>query len=243
VIPFDRIDTVFLDVGNTLVSIDFGRVAAELAARGVPVTTEVLQRAEAASRPEMSRRLAGEPWREPEEPFVVYLRGIVARLEQAHVVADGRLRELVIDLVPALRGERASDLWRAVMPRVPEALARLKRLGLRLAAVSNSDGTAEQMLEETGLRSFLDAVVDSAIVGFEKPDPRIFEHTLRLVGAAAASTLHVGDLYDADVVGARRAGLHALLLDPFDDWAGVDCARAPDLAALAGSFEEARGGR
>jgi len=243
VIPFDRIDTLFLDIGNTLVSIDFGRVAAELAARGVPVTTEALQRAEAASRPDMSRRLAGQPWRDPEEPFVVYLRGILARLEQGRAGLDGRLRELVPDLVPLLRGERASDLWRAVMPQVPEALARLRRLGLRLAAVSNSDGTAEQMLEETGLRSFLDAVVDSAVVGYEKPDPRIFEYTLRLVGAVAESTLHVGDLYDADVVGARQAGLHAVLLDPYDDWAGVDCPRAPDLLALAGSFEGARGSR
>ena len=70
------------------------------------------------------------------------------------------------------------------------------------------------------------------IVGFEKPDPRIFHHALRVAGASPETTLHVGDLYDADVVGARAAGVHALLLDPFGDWPDVDCERATDLGVL-----------
>jgi len=44
----------------------------------------------------------------------------------------------------------------------------------------------------------------------------------------------VGDLYHADVSGARAAGIHGVLLDPFDDWTGVDCDREPDLWAVAG---------
>ena len=45
--------------------------------------------------------------------------------------------------------------------------------------------------------------------------------------------MHVGDLYAADVVGARAAGVHAVLLDPFGDWEGVDCATLPDIAGLS----------
>jgi putative hydrolase of the HAD superfamily len=126
------------------------------------------------------------------------------------------------------------------MPRVPDALRRLQRLGIRLAVVSNSDGTVEHSLEVAGLRSFLDCVVDSADAGYEKPDPRIFTHALALVGSDAARTLHIGDLYHADVAGARQAGVHALLLDPYDDWDNVDCEQAPDLFAVAERLASAR---
>jgi hypothetical protein len=68
VIPFDRIETVFLDAGNTLVSIQFDKVAAGLATLGVEVDLDLLRRAAAASRPAISKRLAVGPWQEPEEP-------------------------------------------------------------------------------------------------------------------------------------------------------------------------------
>jgi putative hydrolase of the HAD superfamily len=241
VIPFDHIETLFLDIGNTLVSIDFDKVAGALASLGFAVDVQALRRAEAASRPVISKRLAVTPWREPEEPFVVYLRAILKELERVHADGDGRLGALVPTLAPTLRGGRASDLWSSVMPKVPDALQVLKELGLRMAAVSNSDGTAERMLERVGLRDYLDVVVDSAIVGYEKPDPRIFEHAVRLMNATGATTLHVGDLYDADVAGARAAGLHALLLDPFGDWGQVDCETMPDLPTLARRLAAARG--
>jgi putative hydrolase of the HAD superfamily len=239
VIPFDRIETVFLDAGNTLVSIQFDKVAAGLASLGVEVHPDVLRRAEAASRPAISKRLSAGPWREPEEPFVVYLRGILAHLERG-AGGDGELAALAPRLAPVIRGARASDLWSEVMPRVPESLALLRALGLRLAVVSNSDGTAERMLRDAALRDYLDAVVDSAVVGVEKPDPEIFRHALRQTGADPGTTVHVGDLYEADVVGARAAGLHAVLLDPYGDWTDVDCDKATDLPALAARIARAR---
>ncbi|HYB13474.1 MAG TPA: HAD-IA family hydrolase, partial [Myxococcota bacterium] len=76
-------------------------------------------------------------------------------------------------------------------------------------------------------------VVDSHLVGSEKPDRAIFEHALRLSQSRPERTLHVGDLYHADVVGARRAGLHAVLLDPYGDWEDFDCERARDVPELA----------
>ena len=115
-------------------------------------------------------------------------------------------------------------------------------LGLPLVVVSNSDGSIGRGLAEVGLRPYFSAVVDSAEVGFEKPDPRIFEHAIRHAGVSGRRALHVGDLYDADVAGARAAGVHAVLLDPFDDWGDVDCERAPDLGAVAERLRRARRG-
>jgi putative hydrolase of the HAD superfamily len=98
----------------------------------------------------------------------------------------------------------------------------------------------EQGLIEAGLRPYFDVVIDSTLVGFAKPDPRIFGHALAVSGADPSHVLHVGDMYHADVVGARQAGLHALLLDPFDDWGDVDCERVPDLSTLAERLHASR---
>jgi putative hydrolase of the HAD superfamily len=59
-------------------------------------------------------------------------------------------------------------------------------------------------------------VVDSAVVGIEKPDPRIFSFALQVIDVPAERTLYVGDTVRNDVLGARAAGLHPLQLDPFD---------------------------
>jgi putative hydrolase of the HAD superfamily len=77
-------------------------------------------------------------------------------------------------------------------------------------------------------------------VGFEKPDVRIFEQALERAGCDPRATLHVGDMYHADVVGARKASLHAVLLDPFDDWIDVDCHRMKSFAQLAERIARSR---
>lgn len=231
-IPWEEISTLFLDVGNTLMSIHFERVAREVSARGLGCSAEELRRAEAAARPALSAWLEGRST-EHEDGFHFFLRTALGELPAAAELAEKRLAALVDDLAPRLRVPGQSNrLWCWVLPGVPDALAALRAAGLDLVVVSNSDGTVEQGLVEQGLRPFFSAVLDSHRVGYEKPDPRIFERALEEAEADPARTLHVGDLYAADVTGARAAGIHALLLDPFDDWGEVDCVRLPDLAAL-----------
>ena len=75
-------------------------------------------------------------------------------------------------------------------------------------------------------------VVDSRLAGFEKPDPRIFLPALDALQVAPAEALYVGDLYEVDVVGARRAGMAAVLLDPAGLNASRDVPTAPDVAAV-----------
>ena len=244
-IPYADIDTVLLDVGNTLISIDFDRVAEELAARRLMCAPDALRRAEAAARPGYSTRVFVTGTRPDRSLFHSYLCAILEQAESLATLSPTALDELVTEIGPILRPEgRASTLWRMVMPGVPEALERMHRLGLTLAVVSNSDGTCAQGLEEAGLLRYLDFVIDSQVVGVEKPDPRIFEIALARRGAHPQRALYIGDLYHADVVGARRAGLHALLLDPYSDWpAALDCERAADLTAVAERFEKARSSR
>lgn len=253
-VPYADIDTVFLDVGNTLISIDFDRVAAELAARCHPKdfippdpltpTPDALRRAEAAARPGYSERVFVTGVSPERSLFHWYLCSIFEQVESLTSLSPMELDELVTELGPILRPEgRASALWRMVMPGVPEALDRMQRRGLTLAVISNSDGTCANSLEEAGLLRYMNFVIDSAEVGVEKPDPRIFEIALARCGADPRRTLYVGDLYHADVTGARGAGLHALLLDPYGDWPPMDCECAADLSAVADKLESAGASR
>jgi HAD superfamily hydrolase (TIGR01509 family) len=128
-------------------------------------------------------------------------------------------------------GHAAVPVWNDVLPGVPEGLAALKARGLRLVAVSNSDGSAASVLADAGLRDVFDAVIDSHLVGFSKPDPRLFDAARAAIGGVeAARVVHVGDLYDADVVGAQAAGIAAILIDPCGFWPEAPCLRVDSCA-------------
>ncbi|MBW2241473.1 MAG: HAD family hydrolase [Deltaproteobacteria bacterium] len=236
-IPFAELDTVFLDAGNTLVSIDFERVAGELSSRGLACEPGELRRAEAAARPRVSAWAHHQGRTEGVDAFTTYLRFALEALPRPPSASA----ELAEEVAAVVREPGASDrLWCWVLPGTGEALERLRRLELRLVVVSNSDGTVKRALANCGLLSFFDDVVDSHLVGFEKPDRRIFDSALERTGARPEATVHVGDLYHADVLGARACGIHTALLDPFDDWGETDCLRLVDLGELADSFEGAR---
>ena len=240
-IPYAQIDTLFLDAGNTLISIDFDRIAAEIQARGIDCAPHLVRRAEAAARPTVSHGFASNRSGEARDGFHFYLSTILSHLPPVTAGGQETVESLAGALVPVLRTPGESNrLWRWLIPGVVDGLDAFKAMGLQLVVVSNSDGTVEQGLIEAGLRPYFDVVVDSTLVGFAKPDPRIFQHALTASGADPSHVLHVGDMYHADVVGACQAGLHALLLDPFDDWGDIDCERAPDLNALAECLRASR---
>jgi putative hydrolase of the HAD superfamily len=91
----------------------------------------------------------------------------------------------------------------------------------------------EGLIEEAGIRDYFEFVMDSHLEGVEKPDPEIFLRGCRRMGVRPEECLYVGDLYPVDVLGARSAGMDAVLLDPMDrlDYP-VD--RIPDVQALPG---------
>lgn len=238
--PWGSIQCVFLDVGNTLLSVDFAWVSRELRTRGLACEATDLERAEAAARPRLSSVIAADRSTEGHDSFRTYLRLVLTQLPDA-ARDDAALDAIADELIPVLRTPGRSDLlWNRVMSGVPPTLEALRAAGLRLVVVSNADGTVRQNLRDRGLDHHFDVIIDSQEVGFEKPDPRIFAHALEASGASPETTLHVGDLHAADVVGARAVGIHPVLLDPYDDWGPQDCVRLTDVGALVPLLANAR---
>ncbi len=98
----------------------------------------------------------------------------------------------------------------------PDALPLLRTLrarGVRAVAASNWDASLPEGLERTGLAPYLDGAVSSAVVGASKPDPAVFRAALDHAGCEAGEAFHVGDSMQADVEGARAAGIRVALLD------------------------------
>ena len=111
-------------------------------------------------------------------------------------------------------------------------LAALRARGYQLGVVSNADGRVPSTLADRGLAEHFATIIDSHLVGVEKPHPRNFQLALEACGATPAQALFVGDIYEIDVVGARNAGLSAVLLDPLGLYDSVDCQRIDRVARL-----------
>jgi putative hydrolase of the HAD superfamily len=114
---------------------------------------------------------------------------------------------------PDLRGALLASLRFRPYPEVAEALGALRGVGLRLVVVSNWDVSLHEALAQTGLTPLLDGAISSAEVGAAKPAPAIFERALALAGGIRpAAAVHVGDDVDADIAGARAAGIVPVLV-------------------------------
>ncbi len=127
-------------------------------------------------------------------------------------------RRLGIDEEAAVLARRVYDefgkaeRWRAYEDVIP-ALQRLRTRGIATGVISNWDARLEGILTRMGLAQELDTVVSSADVGMRKPDPRIFELACDRLGVSVVEAAHVGDHHYSDILGARAAGLQAILVD------------------------------
>jgi HAD superfamily hydrolase (TIGR01509 family) len=223
------IETVFLDAGGVLVNPNFDRVAQTLGLHGVVTTGDVLRAAEPLAK------------RDLEDPAFIRRsdddsRGLVyfaTVLQRAGIPIDDRVRAALGEL----RAYHAlHNLWESVPPDVIPFLERLRVSGLRRVVVSNANGTLLAKFASLGLLPYFDALFDSHVEKVEKPDRRFFDIALERSGSKRETTVHVGDFFEIDVVGARNAGLAAILYDPFGVNTDRDCDRVGSFDELARRF-------
>ena len=203
------IDAVLLDVGGVFFIPHHRLLGPPLQAAGGSAAEAVIDRAHYAGMAAMDAT--------GQLDWDAYKAGLAL----AAGVPPPRVAEAVLGLNGALG---SANLWSRLLPGSVEGLRARAATGVHIAIVSNSDGTVERLLAESGVCQVgagpgveVVAVIDSRVVGFEKPDARIFHCALDRLGTGPGRAVHVGDTAFADVDGARAAGVRSLHLDPYGD--------------------------
>jgi len=218
-----RTRAVLFDAGNTLLRMNYPAIARHLASRGHAVTVEAVEEAELRARVRLDANLArgvSTEGRPAQDQYTAYLMDGLGLTDAEEIEAA----------VTFKRGYNPpAGLFDRADPAARAAIRAVKAAGLAAGVVSNSNGSVHALLHGAGLASELDFVIDSGLVGVEKPDPRIFRLGLERAGVAAHEAVYIGDLYSIDVLGSRAAGLSAILLDPRGFWGPRDCDTARDI--------------
>jgi HAD superfamily hydrolase (TIGR01509 family) len=227
------LETVFLDAGGVLMYPNWWRVSDALANCGVFVSPEALIAADPGARRELDDMRVIGGTTDASRGWLFF------DLVLAHAGID-RSEATARALEELHAYHRRSNLWEYVPPYVAPFLDALRGRGLRLVVVSNANGTLLAHMQRLGLTERFDHILDSHDEGVEKPDPRFFDIALARSGADKATTIHVGDLYYVDVIGARNAGLRGVLLDEADLRPDADCPRVRSLDELLGEISAGR---
>ncbi len=195
---------VFLDVGGTLVYSE-------------PSATDIFHRVLAARGHLMDRERIARLLRTPEtivtliRPFPSGKEGTFFREVNARVI-----EHLGLDLDDAMLDDIHAEYEKGVAwkpyPESLRVLGTLRDAGYGLGVISNASHSLPAILGRLGLAEYFDTITYSFDVGAEKPDVRIFRRAVAQANATEERCVHVGDSFEADYLGARRAGLHAVLV-------------------------------
>jgi len=208
--------TILFDAGGVLLDLDYAFLKRLLTARHVATTVEALAESESIARTTIDRRVreggrSSEAWRD-------YFRILLTR-----VGAPPEGTEEIIDTLA--EAHQRVGLWTVAIEGAVQTVRALKDAGHRLGVVSNAEGRVAIDLAGAGYAGLFETIVDSHVVGVEKPDPAIFRIALERMNAVPETTVFLGDVPSVDVAGARAAGLIAVLLDRHDLYASVDAPR------------------
>jgi len=208
---------IFFDVGNTLLFPNRAKMLAPISADLHP-TLEQWRELERRTKKEFDRGMVGGTvdhgfwW-----TFHTYL---LKELGHDTAVRD----ELVANT-------QDSANWDQILPGTREALDRIAQ-EFRIAVISNADGGIERVLSRCNIADCFESITDSGIIGVEKPRVEIFRAALAAMNARADESLYVGDVYSVDYLGARNAGMEAVLLDVSEAYRDQDLPRVGSLQQL-----------
>ena len=129
------------------------------------------------------------------------------RIELGYLAGQGLLNA---DCIEPLAAKIALYCYRAARSSVEEARPVLEALYARypMVLVSNFYGNVESVLADFDLRRYFRDIIESAVVGVRKPDPKIFQLGVDALGLKPEEVLVIGDSYKKDIVPAESIGCH-----------------------------------
>jgi putative hydrolase of the HAD superfamily len=233
-----EVHAISFDYGHVLGGIDLDELAARLHDRDGSRTVDpsVLRAAMPAAYRAHDETIANG--RGHEGAWRALMRTLVAAGWPSSGRDDAPPAKAIDDAVDALwRAQPIRNLWRHVPAEARALLADLDAHGVPMVLTSNSEGRVRELVEEVGIARHFRAILDSGLLGFAKPDPRIFELAAQRAGVEPRALVHVGDSEQADVQGARRAGVRAIRFDGFV----LGASRTPTVAdARVSTYPELR---
>jgi putative hydrolase of the HAD superfamily len=221
-VPAGPIELVTFDLYDTLIELvppRWERLAAALSRVGLRADVATLRAADRAAEDYYTIENSGVPIRDrsAEERESFRVQYMAVWLEAAGLPHDRETaRRVRRAYVAEFETDAAWGTYR-VFPDVMPALVALREAGIKRAVISNADADVTEFCTHLAFAHEMDAIVTSAVVGWEKPDPRTFHAALDhpAIGVSPARSLHVGDQPRSDVAGALAVGMHAALLDRY----------------------------
>lgn len=214
------LDTLLLDAGNCIIYMDhaaLGQVSG--------LDASLLEKHEAEAKRIYEDYLAKSP--DHDAAWEILMKALLRLAGAGDVDA---LYPVVVE------AHMEKNFWRRVPPELPDALTRIRAAGWKTGVVSNSEGKLIDILTEVKVAELFDTIVDSGVEGVSKPDPRIFELALERLGSSAERAIYAGDVPNVDVVGARAAGIEAVLIDTLNHY--PDYEDAPRYATTAALIDD-----
>ncbi len=242
-VPIDLVrdvDLLCLDAGNTVIFLDHARLAELVASVGHEVKATDLVRTEGEAKAlAESGGLLDVAWKFRDRPGAIGWGRMVGTMVLRAGLAETKVPAL-LDAAWAVHEVR--NLWCKVPEGLGPALDAMRARGVKVAIISNSEGMLDRLFTDLGILEHFDQVVDSGKVGVEKPDPRIFQIALEQFSVPAARTLHLGDMFATDILGARAADIRHALIDPFEHYANrhLEIPRVPGVVAVANAISRLR---
>lgn len=195
---------VTFDFGQTLAELDHEMLARRASERHVSLDARRL--AEETPAAWLAYGAAKRAGLEGKHAWCTFMRTLLLRSGMNGDV--DALAEWLFDEQPR------KNLWRKPIPGMFELAEELGRSGISIGIVSNSEGKLAELVAELGYERLFAAIADSGKLGIEKPDARIFSWAAAELGTEASRLVHVGDAWEADVVGALEAGARAIWFAP-----------------------------
>ena len=164
------------------------------------------------------------------------MRNIAQFWQEYYTIFVERLGISDPDLPIALNDHANKAVQYQIYSETLPVLRELRKRGYLIGAVSNWNSALPHILKDLKLMDCLDSLVVSDQIGYHKPQPEIFRYALDSLGVPAISTVHIGDDLEADIEGARQAGIKPIWLDRSERGYAYQSGRIQSLEELLDIF-------